>query len=366
MTNFKFSDGESLELNNAEIKNKQIVKIGEQSTITVIIKDYLFFISNNALTPDLPSNINIIYVNENKYLKGLTSLIKENKFLKALGKKINIEDYEYPENYAYPASMMPETSTLYISKDFNRENKKISQIKDGVETNGIVLFRNYFNQDNQKVLEYVFGHELGHFFLLSKNHKKPELSESLIIQKIARNIEEGFSEAFSIQLMFLKDSLVDIKAIKDGRLANNKKRIKFIENRELSIQEMLEHFNKIGFEEIIDSYNFKTIYDNFPLKDANGNIEKDINKIYEKCYQIAVNNNKEVIKDIINSSIMNYYGLSQQLCGLLQSTNDKENDTSKLIDNIHSKINNTSFNTGKIKMLRENFFNITKDNKLKF
>jgi Zn-dependent peptidase ImmA (M78 family) len=70
------------------------------------------------------------------------------------------------------------------------------------------------NNDNQKVLEYVVGHELGHFFLLSKNHKNPTLDKNKFIQKIARNIEEGFSEAFSIQLMCLKDSDLNFNNVK--------------------------------------------------------------------------------------------------------------------------------------------------------
>ena len=53
---------------------------------------------------------------------------------------------------------------------------------------------------------------------------------------------------------------------------------------------------KYGFENLIDTYNFKTLYDNLPIKDSNGNIESNIDKIYNQCLEIAKNNKIDKIK----------------------------------------------------------------------
>lgn len=361
MTKFNFSDGESLELNNSQLENKNIIKIGKnESSTTLTIRNYLLFILNNSLVPQLPANIQIKYVDESKSLQFFVNIAEKFK-IKQIG-NFNVNKNKYPDDYAYPASMNPDTSTLYVSKDFNKTNKKLSKIKKSIETNEIVLFRSYFNQDNQKALEYTFGHELGHFFLLSKNALKPELDENKFIQKIAMNIEEGFAEAFSIQLMYLKNPEFSFDTVKEGRHHDSAIKLKNKTDQSVSSNQRLDYFTRFGFEKLIDTYNFKTIYDNLPIKDKNGSIEQNIDKIYTECLEIAKNNNKEVLKDIINNETFKHDGLINSFnYGLKDSIKSQNNNIYEVIEEIQKKITGMSFNTAKIKNLREKFLNIKND-----
>lgn len=40
-----------------------------------------------------------------------------------------------------------------------------------------------------------------------------------------------------------------------------------------------------------------------PLKTDGEKLDADINKIYDKCYKLGLDNNREVIKEIINNTI---------------------------------------------------------------
>lgn len=371
MTKFKFSDGEDLDFNQSKRtpNNQKTIEFGMEGHITNTIKNYLFYSLNRLSTIDLPSNIEVKYVNESRVVQGLIKLAEKTEWLVNIKKigNIDIKEDKYPENYIYPASMSPSKAILYISKDFNKESKKISKKIKGIEKNDIVRFRSYFDGNNEKALEYAFGHELGHFFILSKNYNNPELEKNKIIQRISTNIEEAFAEAFSIQLMCLKDSTIDINSIKNGRFLDSKLKLDDILITSNATQRS-DYVNTYGIEKLIDTYNFKTLYDNLPIKDSNGNIESNIDKIYDGCLRIAKENNKEVIQDILNNETYKKEGLATVFKNDLRDSIKDVNgvlNNDDLIDKIHKKISGTSFNTSKMKMLREKFLNNQNDSKYK-
>lgn len=359
MTKFNFSDDEPLDSKNV-LKNPQYLKVGKQSKLTLIIKNYLFSSINKLSTIDLPSNIDIKYVEDSKVVQSLIK-VAEKLNIKKIG-SINIKEDKYPEGYIYPASMSPSNATLYLSKDFNKESDKISKKINNIETNDVVKYRNCFNGNNEKALEYVFGHELGHFFILSKNVTKPELEQNKVIQRISMNIEEGFAEAFSIQLMYLKDANLDITFVKNSRFFDSKLKLEEKISSNIDPTQRAQFFNTYGFDKLIDTYNFKKIYDNLPIRNSSGNIENDINKIYTACLKISKDNNKEIICDILNNNIYKKEAITTVFENDLKTSikdipNIKINklDTEQLINQIHIKINGTSFNTSQMKMLRERF-----------
>lgn len=115
-------------------------------------------------------------------------------------------------------------------------------------------------------------------------------------------------------------------------------------------------------------YQVASQYKTWPIKDSNGNIESNIDKIYTQCLEIAKNNNKEVIKDILNNETYRKEGLATVFKNdLRDSVKDVKGifNDNDLIDQIHKKISKTSFNTSKMKMLREKFLNNQNDSTYK-
>lgn len=318
------------------LKNKKHLK----SELTDNLEDYLSFLSNHNLIPTLPKQIKIEYVNEDSFIHKTAML---------LGRK-----------YQYPACMNPYNNTLYISNDFKRSSD--------LESNQYISkARNFFNGSVQKALEYAFGHELGHFNLITKNLNNNLLPKNEAVLPLARNIEESFAEAFAIQLLLIKYpellvSTSNFESLNNYRLQQKKNNLaKLNENTKIN--------------QLIDSYDFPEIYKNLPLKDVNGNIEKDINKIYDKCYQLALENNKEVIKEVFLNTKIKELGLSNVLTSNLEQylsieikekQRTKENFTDDdLINTFHEKMKTLGFNTKKIKGLREQFLNIKNDSTYK-
>ena len=348
MTDFKFPDDKEtysfLPSKIGKISSKNInfqsSKTKELSELTESLQEYLSFLINHNLIPKLPNKINIVYVSEDSLIHKISQA--------------------FNKTYEYPACMNPYTNTLYISNDFKRNSD--------LESNQyITKTRNFFNGSISKSLEYAFGHELGHFFLITKNKENNLLAKKQIVLSLARNIEEGFSEAFSIQIMNIKypNLLNDTNNLKELLNYRNSK-------RDLHLKTLLPNTK---LKNIIDSYYFPLIYQNLPLKDSNGNIEKDINKIYEKCHQLSLDNNKEVIKDVLNNNLIIQLGLSNIFKNnltnfLIQSDKNLKNISKtnltddELVKNFHNKINSMSFNTKKIIGLR-NLFIDKNDSKLK-
>lgn len=352
MSNFKFPDyndfshyknkknripGE-VPYKTLNLKKKNTVK----SELTEYLEEYLKFLSDNNLVPKLPNKIKIEYVQED-------NLIQKAQLL--FGKK-----------YQYPACMNPYNNTLYVYNDFKRH----SELKNNLY---ITNARNFFNGSIQKALEYAFGHELGHFNLLSKNLGNTLLPKNEVILPLARSIEESFAEAFSIQIMLIKypNLLTDTKNFENLK--------SYRENLRKNHLDTLNEKTKIN--KLIDSYYFPEIYVNLPFKDSNGNIESDIDKIYDNCYQLALNNNKEVIKDILNNPEINKLKIAKTFKSSLEiyledeiKKEKKDNNNNvftndDLISVFHKKMKTLGFTTKVFKGLRDKYINKKIDNKNK-
>ena len=238
-TKILFPDSNDLIINKLDKKYSKQVKTKNDLTInnvnsslkiTTKFIDYIDFLIVNNLLPDLPSELKIIYTRDNSFFT-----LDKNK------QNINSISIEPPEDYSYPACMVPSTNTLYLSNDLelnsntisNLWNKTLSKINPSA-TNAVLNYRNIFNQDNQKALEYIVGHELGHFFLQLKNKDKPLLTTNPIVSQCALNIEESFSEIFSLHIMCLKHHLNensnDFPKLKDYRINNEKHRLRYFKN----------------------------------------------------------------------------------------------------------------------------------------
>ena len=344
MTEFKFEGVK----NSYSYTNKKTKKLGkvkiqnfdllyennEKYELTISLTEYLQFLSDNNLVPKLPDKIKIEYVQED-------NLIHKAQLL-------------FGKNYEYPACMNPYNNTLYISNDFKRH----SELKNNLY---ITNARNFFNGSIQKALEYAFGHELGHFNLLSKNLGKKLLPKNEVILTLARSIEESFAESFSIQIML----------IKYPNLLNDTKNFENLKNYLDTLNEKTE-INKL-----IDSYYFPEVYKNLPFKDSKGNIETDIDKIYDNCYQLALINNKEVIKDIFDNPKINKLEIAKTFKSSLEKyledeiqKEKKENNNNvftneDLISVFHKKMKTLEFTTKVFKGLRDKYINKKIDNKNK-
>ena len=102
------------------------------------------------------------------------------------------------------------------------------------------------------------------------------------------------------------------------------------------------------------------IYKTIPFKDNNGNLETDINKIYDKCYQLALDNNKESIKNILNNEIFQKYRLTKVFSNEMEKSLNimGENKTiDEIITLTHKELEEMSFSAKKILGLRNKFLN---------
>ena len=367
-TKILFPDSNDLIINKLNKKySKEVISkndlninnVNSSLKITTKFIDYIDFLIVNNLLPDLPSELNIIYTRDNSFFT-----LDKNK------QNINSISIEPPEDYSYPACMVPSTNTLYLSNDLelnsntisNLWNKTLSKINPS-KTNAVLNYRNIFNQDNQKALEYIVGHELGHFFLQLKNKDKPLLTQNPMIAQCALNIEESFSEIFSLHIMCLKHNLNknsnDFEKLKEYRVNSEKYRLRYFKNNptEKDIIEYQEYFKQKGIDKLLNSYDFPLVYQNTPLRDSNGKLETDIDKIYEKSYQLALANNKQAINNLLNNEIFSKYGLTT----LFQKELEKSQkiitkDINQVIDSMHLQLNGMSFYSAKILGIRSYYF----------
>ena len=367
-TKILFPDSNDLIINKLNKKYSKVViskndlninNVNSSLKITTKFIDYIYFLIVNNLLPDLPSELKIIYTRDNSFFT-----LDKNK------QNINSISIEPPEDYSYPACMVPSTNTLYLSNDLelnsntisNLWNKTLSKINPS-KTNAVLNYRNIFNQDNQKALEYIVGHELGHFFLQLKNKDKPLLTQNPMIAQCALNIEESFSEIFSLHIMCLKHNLNknsnDFEKLKEYRVNSEKYRLRYFKNNptEKDIIEYQEYFKQKGIDKLLNSYDFPLVYQNTPLRDSNGKLETDIDKIYEKSYQLALANNKQAINNLLNNEIFSKYGLTT----LFQKELEKSQkiitkDINQVIDSMHLQLNGMSFYSAKILGIRSYYF----------
>ena len=339
--------------------------------ITTNIIDYIDFLILNNLLPDLPSELNIIYIKDNSFFS-----LDKNK------ENINNISIKPPEHYSYPACMIPSTNTLYLSNDLELDsnllsktwNKTLKFLKPSA-TNSVLNYQNIFTQNNQKALEYIVGHELGHFFLQIKNKDKTLLSRNSMITQCALNIEEAFSEIFSLHVMCLKyhlnENSDDFVKLKEYRLNKEKDRLRYfkINPTEKDIIKYQKYFQKNGIDKLLNSYDFPLVYNNIPLRDQNGNLEKNIDKIYEQSYQLALKNNKQAINNLLNNNTFNQYGFTKLFREELEKSQKIINkNINQVIDSMHLQLGGMSFYSAKILGIRSYYSNndISTKNKKKF
>ena len=317
---------EDFELNNSNIKS---------SRLTTNITNYLNYLLNNNLLPELPSELKIVYVNDNSFFT-----LDKNK------KSINNVSSNPPENYLYPACMVPSSNTLYLSNDLELDSNIISTLLN-------------------KTLEYIIGHEFGHFFLQLKNKDKLLLTKDKIIEKCALNIEEAFSESFSLHIICLKNKGIELETnqfekVNQYRVDTEKHRLRFFKQNpnEKDVTQYQQYFKENGVDKLLDSYDFPLIYKNIPFKNNNGNLETDINIIYEKCYQLALDNNRETIKKLLNNKTFQKYGLTKVFSHEMEKSLNiigKNKTIDEIITLTHKELEVMSFSTKKILGLRDKF-----------
>jgi hypothetical protein len=355
--NKKININEEFELNNISIK---------PSTLTTNITNYINYLVDNNLLPDLPSALNVVYVRDNSFFT-----LDNNKNNK---NNINNVSIEPPEHYLYPACMSITSNTLYLSNDLeldssliNHSWNKLVKTFNHSKSNSVLNYRDIFNNDNQKVLEYLIGHEFGHFFLQLKNKDKKLLKNNSLIEKCSLNIEEAFSEAFSLHIMCLKNKGIELETsnfenLKKDRINTEKHRLRFFKTNpsNTDILEYQQYFTKNRIDKLLNGYDFPLIYEKIPFKDKNGNLETDINNIYEKCYQLAKGNNKTVIQNVLNNETFKKYHLDELFkLEIKKSLNiiNENKSVDEIITLLHKELEGMSFSTKKILGLREKFLN---------
>ena len=356
----KFPDGESIVSPNKRIlSNFNVSNEKEITKTTTKIISYINYLIENSLLSNLPSELHIVYVEDNSFFS-----LDKNK------QNINSISIAPPEDYSYPACMVPSTNTLYLSNDLELDSNIISNLWNKIltklnpsKTNAVLNYRNIFNQDNEKALEYIVGHELGHFFLQLKNKDKLLLSQNPMIAQCALNTEESFSEIFSLHIMYLKNHLNensnDFSKLKEYRVNSENHRLRYFKNNptETDITEYQEYFQQKGIDKLLSSYDFPLVYQNIPLRDNNGKLETDINTIYEKSYQLALANNKQAINNLLNNEKFNQYGLTTLFQKELEkSQNFITKDINQVIDSMHLQLNGMSFYSAKILGIRSYYF----------
>jgi hypothetical protein len=348
----KISIENDFELNNNNFK---------PSKTSIFILNYITYLINNNLLPDLPNELKIAYINDNSFF----SLDKNKELINAVSK-------EPFKGYSYPACMAPNSNTLYLSNDLELDSNLISNLWNSAlnivnpsKSNAVLNYRNIFNQDNKKAMEYLVGHELGHFFLQIKNKDKILLSKNNTLGTIALNIEEGFSESFALHIMCLRNKGIEIESnqfekIKQYRVDNETHRLRFFKNNstDKDINQYQEYFSQVGIDKLFNTYDFPLVYENIPFKDLNGNIEMDINKLYDKCYNLALDNNREAIKNFINNDKFRAYGLTQIFKEKLEKSLKISKDSKSIdiiINDLHKHIDLTSFTMNRILGFRNKF-----------
>ena len=81
------------------------------------------------------------------------------------------------------------------------------------------------------------------------------------------------------------------------------------------------------------------------MKNQNGNIETNINQIYENCFNLAIKNNKQVILNKLNNPDLKTKSIDQKVIEQLhKSLNLKQSLTAEeLIRKVHDEFNNKGF-----------------------
>lgn len=340
MTVFKFPDTDDKEIikhqilatvpknpiSNQKIALKSINKI-LPSKITTYLEDTITFLSNNNYIPELPDKITIVY---------LYTTLQEKltvQFKKALNKPL-------PFFYKYPACVNLSNNTMYISNYFTEDNPKDKSI--------VNLNEQYKN--SKLSLEHAFLHELGHLFLIEKNKLKTvKTITTPLLETIKISVEEGFAESFALHMMCLKYPNIlkdttnfDIFHTTDITHCDNISRMYYKKHYEY------ENTSTKQIEAMFDVYEFPKIYKSVPFKDPHGNLITNMNDIFEKAYDLSLENNKAVIKSKLD------YGFRKELLEEFQKiTHNPKEDLNIQINSIQNIIKKKGFNNSAIHSVRK-------------
>ena len=155
--------------------------------------------------------------------------------------------------------------------------------------------------------------------------------------------------------------------LKKDRLYAEKHRLRFFKNNpnEKDFIEYQQYFNQNGIDKLLNGYDFPLIYKNIPFKDNNGNLETDINKIYDRCYQLALDNNRKSIKNLLNNETFNKYGLTKIFINEMEKSLKvigEDNTIDEIITLTHKELEGMSFSPKKILGLRDKYLNTLSSN----
>lgn len=331
-------------LTDNESYNETSHSIIKKSNLTIHLENFLNTLIEKNIKITLPEKVTVKYFNYNKIKQFKSKLFShDNELVKTIAKKT------LKRGYIYPASSSFSSGIINISNNFDFSNTELSDFKqcfDGAE----------------KTLEYVFSHELGHLFLGEKNKTIINENQDELFTTLSSNIQEGFSESFAIQMMCIvygEDKVSGytkkFKELKNNSLNNEKDSVeKFLKDKTLGekFSDLFPIVKSKSSSKMFHSYEFPEIYDNLPLKDSKGNIETDIEKIYKGCLELALKNNKQVIKNKLNNENIKKFGFDKKLIEDLQETTKLKTDLiDKLIDTIHDTFTNKGFLKEKTKAL---------------
>lgn len=320
-----FKDLENKYENN--FLNVNLVK----SELTVYLEDTLTFMKNNNLIPDLPANINI------KYINASNKEILVNKLKDIFGSK--------PIQYNYPASTNIYNSTIYISNHYQ---------EDDYSDNAINQIRMQFGGNIKQAVEYSFFHELGHLFLIEKNKDKMNSQDNKLFKNLSLNIEESFAESFAIHLLSLKYPILPINTFnfanfskRADNLSNNISKIFYMKRNNLykypmaTILKNLIIKEKTSIEEMFNSYEFPLVYEVSPFK-KNNTLITNMNVIFDKCFECALENNKQVIINKFNNTFTKIFK-EEFINEIKKFTYNDSNDINSLIESFHKQIKDNGF-----------------------
>lgn len=326
--------------NHKDVALKNVILV--KSQLTVYLEESLLFMQKNNLIPDLPKIVNIKYINTS------TQEILFTRIKNILGYK--------PAQYNFPASTNVYDGTIYVSNYYQPAFEHDSTINK---------LKMQFTGNLKQTLEYSFFHELGHLFLIEKNKDKLSDKTDSFSKVLKLNIEEAFAEAFAIHMICLKYPELPLKTDGFNYFHENSLELSEVMAKKfyytkynLSQKTFINTFIKLlkkqplQIEEMFNPYEFPLVYKNSPFKDVNGNFITDMNLIFEKCFETALNNNKEVILN--KTANLHTIDFKQKILERLQEiTQNKSNSFEELADSLHCKVKNSGFLNKKIQDMRQ-------------
>jgi len=302
----------------------------EKSDFTVHLEEFLDSLIKKNIQFELPPKIEVRYYDYNDFDEFKDKL---KDFGKKVTNKLPFSIGFLRKDFLYPASTDYSNGVIHICNHFKFEDQK-----------HLIPFKNRFKGQSKKVLEYVFAHELGHLFLMERNKNNVNPNQDSLFRNLSLNIEEGFAEAFAIQLMHInygKQKMENFTGSENNPFEELKNQSNNTQDKALK-----KYLNQKNSESILDEYEFPEIYKNLPFEDSNGNIETNKDVIYEKCLLLSLENNKQVVLNRLNNQEVKKKNLDKKFeKDLKKSLNLTEDNLSveSLINKFHKDFQTKGF-----------------------